>query len=392
MTGAATESETAPGTDGLRVGVIGNPVAHSLSPSLHQPALDALASSGAVTQGLSAAGAVGSFVTGLVLMVVVLFFFLKDGRRIWQAFLDFVPRRHQARVDLVADQSFWTIGAYFRGQLLIAFVDALFIGIGLWILGVPLVLPLAVLVFLGGLIPIVGAVVSGAVAVVVALAALLPTTALWPDVISRGTGLMFTAIGSFAPVFAVMWMLVPHRSAKRLVKPDHPFLSTPFFYPVRPTFSSEDAHQRRRNERSPEVQRRSRRVTRGVAFASSTEMKPLAWIAVLALVLGTAWMLVGRVNDSQAQPQPSELRSVELYNACPQHVWIYYGRHAPLRPQDALVLGSGASSTSSMLEGDMVWLLDAAKEPVDNAAVGPETRRITVDETCGTVTPRSPDT
>ena len=137
---------------------------------LVEPALDALASSGALTQGLSAAGAVGTFVTGLVLMIVVLFFFLKDGRRIWQAFLDFVPRPHQARVDLVADQSFWTIGAYFRGQLLIAFVDAVFIGLGLWILGVPLVLPLAVLVFLGGLIPIVGAFVSGAVAVVVALA------------------------------------------------------------------------------------------------------------------------------------------------------------------------------------------------------------------------------
>lgn len=145
---------------------------------LVDPAVDALASSGALTQGLSAAGAVGTFATGLVLLIVVLFFFLKDGRRIWQAFLDFVPRRHQARVDLVADQSFWTIGAYLRGQLLIAFVDAVFIGLGLWILGVPLVLPLAVLVFLGGLIPIVGAVASGAVAVVVALADQGPVTAL----------------------------------------------------------------------------------------------------------------------------------------------------------------------------------------------------------------------
>src|SRR5690625_3997960 len=115
---------------------------------LVEPALDALASSGALTQGLSAAGAVGTFVTGLVLMIVVLFFFLKDGRRIWQAFLDFVPRSHQARVDLVADQSFWASGAYFRGQLLLAFVDAVFIGLGLWILRVSVGLTFAVPVFL----------------------------------------------------------------------------------------------------------------------------------------------------------------------------------------------------------------------------------------------------
>src|SRR5690606_30804554 len=52
---------------------------------LVDPAVSALSSSGALTQGLSAAGAVGSFATGLVLLVVVLFFFLKDGRRMWQA-------------------------------------------------------------------------------------------------------------------------------------------------------------------------------------------------------------------------------------------------------------------------------------------------------------------
>ncbi len=130
----------------------------------------ALANGAALTQGLVAAEAIGSFITGLVLMLVVLFFFLKDGRRIWQAFLGFVPDRHQARVDVIAAQSFWTIGAFLRAQLLVALVDAVFIGLGLWALRVPLVLPLAVLVFVGGLFPIVGAFVSGSVAVVVALA------------------------------------------------------------------------------------------------------------------------------------------------------------------------------------------------------------------------------
>lgn len=137
-----------------------------------------LTSSTALTQGRLAATAVGSFFTGLVLMLVTLFFFFKDGRRIWQAFLDFVPARHQERVDIIAAQSFWTIGAFFRAQLLVALVDAVFIGLGLWVLGVPLVLPLTVLVFLGGLFPIVGGLISGSVAVVVALADRGPLIAL----------------------------------------------------------------------------------------------------------------------------------------------------------------------------------------------------------------------
>src|SRR5699024_8797293 len=69
-------------------------------------------------------------------------------------------------------------GAYFRAQLLVALIDAVLIGIGLWILGVPLVLPLAALIFLGGLFPIVGAIVAGAIAVVVALADQGPVIAL----------------------------------------------------------------------------------------------------------------------------------------------------------------------------------------------------------------------
>jgi predicted PurR-regulated permease PerM len=72
----------------------------------------------------------------------------------------------------------WTLGAYFRGQLLVAFFDAVLIGLGLLLLGIPLALPLTVLVFLGGLFPIVGAFVSGLLAVLVALASDGLTTAL----------------------------------------------------------------------------------------------------------------------------------------------------------------------------------------------------------------------
>lgn len=134
--------------------------------------------SGLLSQGLGLAGAVGDFVAGTVLTLVVLFFYLKDGRRIWQGVASFVPAAHRDELDLLAWRSFQTIGAFLRGQLLVALVDALFIGLGLLVLGVPLVLPLAVLVFFGGLFPIIGAFVSGTVAVIVALAAEGPVTAL----------------------------------------------------------------------------------------------------------------------------------------------------------------------------------------------------------------------
>nr|MBA2578793.1 AI-2E family transporter [Euzebyaceae bacterium] len=80
------------------------------------------------------------------------------------------PRRARADAEAIGARVWFTIGAYIRGQLVIAVVDAVLIGLGLWIVGVPLALPLAVLVFFGGLFPIVGAVAAGIVAVLVALA------------------------------------------------------------------------------------------------------------------------------------------------------------------------------------------------------------------------------
>lgn len=121
-------------------------------------------------EALDAAVAAGETVTGAILVMVILFFYLKDGRRLTDGVIATLPERHRSRAGTIAEQAWWTLGAYFRGQLLVALVDAVFIGLGLWILGVPLALPLAVLVFFGGLFPIVGAVVTGMVAVLVALA------------------------------------------------------------------------------------------------------------------------------------------------------------------------------------------------------------------------------
>jgi putative heme transporter len=121
-------------------------------------------------QAFEAAAVAFETVAGILLMLVVLFFYLKDGRRLAEGIISITPRRSRSRVRRLADRSWDTLGKYFRGQMLVAFVDAVGIGIGLLILGVPLALPLAVLVFFGGLFPIVGAVVTGALAVLVALA------------------------------------------------------------------------------------------------------------------------------------------------------------------------------------------------------------------------------
>jgi putative heme transporter len=102
--------------------------------------------------------------------VVALFFYLKDGARIAAWLRDLFPRSARDDAAEIGRRIWFTLGAYFRGQLMVAAVDAFFIGLGLFLLGVPLALPLAVLVFFGGLFPIVGAFTAGAIAVLVALA------------------------------------------------------------------------------------------------------------------------------------------------------------------------------------------------------------------------------
>ena len=121
-------------------------------------------------QALEAAVGAFEFVAGLLILLVVLFFYLKDGRRLPEGVLSLVPSRFRGRTRAIGRRAWSTIGAYFRGQLLVALVDAVVIGIGLLVLGVPLAVPLAVLIFFGGLFPIVGAVTTGGLAILVALA------------------------------------------------------------------------------------------------------------------------------------------------------------------------------------------------------------------------------
>ncbi|MEX1142475.1 MAG: AI-2E family transporter [Thermoleophilaceae bacterium] len=114
---------------------------------------------------------VAEIVAGALLTLVLLFFFLKDGRRMWDWILDLFGRRRDD-VDELGHRAWTTLGGYLRGVTAVATIDAFFIGVALVIIGVPLVLPLVVITFFGAYIPIVGAFVSGLLAVLVALASL----------------------------------------------------------------------------------------------------------------------------------------------------------------------------------------------------------------------------
>lgn len=121
------------------------------------------------TGAVTTASTVGRVVTGLVLVLFILFFFLRDGAKIWLWIVGLAPAKSRTRVAGAADRAWVALGGYVHATVLVAFVDAFGIGLGLVILGVPLAIPLTAFVFLSSFIPIVGALASGVVAVLVAL-------------------------------------------------------------------------------------------------------------------------------------------------------------------------------------------------------------------------------
>jgi len=120
---------------------------------------------------LSTAATLTEIVTGALLMFFTLIFLLYGGRNIYAYLTTIVPARARERVRDAGRAGFNSLIGYVRATFLVALVDAVGIGTGLAIMGVPLALPLASLVFLGAFIPLVGAVVSGFLAVVIALLA-----------------------------------------------------------------------------------------------------------------------------------------------------------------------------------------------------------------------------
>lgn len=141
-----------------------------------QQLTDALVS--ALPTPATGAGIVTEVLSGAALTTFLWFFFLKDGRAMWSWAMGFAPARRAAAVDRTGQAVWSVLTSYVRGTTVVAAVDALGIGLGMFILGVPLWASLTLVVFLGAYVPIVGAFVSGGLAVTVALVTVGPVAAL----------------------------------------------------------------------------------------------------------------------------------------------------------------------------------------------------------------------
>jgi len=135
--------------------------------------------SGALTVGSTA----GHLFTGFLLALFATIFILIDGKGIWNWVVRLFPRKARRAVDGSGHAGWITLTTFVKVQIFVAFVDAVGIGLGAFILGLPfggfpLVIPIAIAVFLGSFVPVVGAVLTGTVAIFVALVYLGPWQAL----------------------------------------------------------------------------------------------------------------------------------------------------------------------------------------------------------------------
>lgn len=135
--------------------------------------------SGALSVGSTA----GHVLAGLLLTLFATLFILIDGAGIWRWIVRLFPRTARRAVDGAGHAGWVTLATFVKVQIFVAAVDAIGIGLGAWIVGLvfggfPLVIPIAIAVFLGSFIPVVGAVVTGTLAVFIALIYLGPVPAL----------------------------------------------------------------------------------------------------------------------------------------------------------------------------------------------------------------------
>jgi putative heme transporter len=148
--------------------------------------------SSALVSGIMSVGTTaGHVLAGFLLTLFATLFFLIDGKGVWRWIVGLFPRRSRPAVDGAGQAGWITLTTFVKVQIFVAAVDAIGIGAGAWILGLffggfPLVIPIAVAVFLGSFIPVVGALISGALAVFVALVYLGP----FPAVIMLGIVLL----------------------------------------------------------------------------------------------------------------------------------------------------------------------------------------------------------
>jgi predicted PurR-regulated permease PerM len=122
-----------------------------------------------VSGALSVGSSAGHFLAGLLLTLFTTLFILIDGHGMWAWTVRLFPKRARVAVDRSGRVGWTTLTSFVRVQIFVAAIDAVGIGVGALILGLPLAIPIAVAVFLGSFIPIVGAVATGVLAVFVAL-------------------------------------------------------------------------------------------------------------------------------------------------------------------------------------------------------------------------------
>jgi predicted PurR-regulated permease PerM len=126
--------------------------------------------SSSITRGVtSGAVLLGEVLTGLIVTILLTFFFLKDGGSMWRWLTGLFAGHHRREADELGTRVFAALSGYVRGIALVGLVDALLIGIALVIIGVPLVIPLMILTFLAAFMPLIGAFLAGLAAVLIAL-------------------------------------------------------------------------------------------------------------------------------------------------------------------------------------------------------------------------------
>ncbi len=128
--------------------------------------------------GFDTVSVVVEIVTGVFLAAFCTYFLLYDGERIWGWCLRLLPVRSRMSAAGAGPRAWATLTAYVRGTVVVAFIDSLSIGIGIYLLGVPLAMPIAVIIFLGAFVPLVGALITGTIAVLIGLVTHGPVTAL----------------------------------------------------------------------------------------------------------------------------------------------------------------------------------------------------------------------
>jgi predicted PurR-regulated permease PerM len=134
-------------------------------------ALSSVQGEAVANEVLTGAVLLTKWAAAVILIVVLTFFFVKDGNRLWDWMLELFHEDRQPMLREVGARSWGALSAYVQGVFLVATIDAVLIGAALLIVGVPVAMPLIVLTFVGAFFPVVGAFVAGAAAVLVALVA-----------------------------------------------------------------------------------------------------------------------------------------------------------------------------------------------------------------------------